>query len=290
MMLSMTGYGKAEVSLKKLNVNIEVRSLNSKFLDLSLKIPSLFKELELPMRSLIKKELNRGKVELLIHYERLEESKSITLNREQIQIYHQELTAIQNELKEDSNSDVLGHILKLPDVISYNKEAIDNKDQEQIMSGIKEACNALTNFRSEEGKSLEKALKSYVSNILNRVIEIEQYEEERLPKMKDKLTKAISTLNLKDEIDGKRLEQELIYYAEKIDLTEEKVRLNEHCSHFLKTALEKDSGKKLGFITQEMGREINTLGSKSHHLAIQKIVVEMKDELEKIKEQVLNVL
>ena len=137
MILSMTGFGKAEVSLKKLNVIIEVRSLNSKFLDLSIKIPSLFKELELPIRSIIKKKLNRGKVELLIHYERLEESKSISLNKEQIQIYHHELTAIQNKLKEDSNSDILGHILKLPDVISYNKEALDNKEQEQILEGVK---------------------------------------------------------------------------------------------------------------------------------------------------------
>ena len=286
----MTGFGKAEVKLKQFYINIEIRSLNSKFLDLSLKTPSFLKEIELSSRSIIKKEINRGKVELTIHYEKTADERNIVFNKDQISNYYQQIKELKTELGDHFESDLIAQILNLPDIINHEKAEIEKKEIEKILNGIKVACDNLIEYRTKEGNALEKVIRSYVKNIQQNIKEVEKFEEQRLPKIKSKLNKAIEELNLKDKLDTKRLEQELIYYSEKLDITEEKVRLNEHCNYFLKTINESHSGKKLGFITQEMGREINTLGSKAHHLSIQKIVVNMKDELEKIKEQVLNVL
>ena len=286
----MTGFGKAEVKLKQFYINIEIRSLNSKFLDLSLKTPSFLKEIELSSRSIIKKEINRGKVELTIHYEKIADERNIVFNKDQISNYYQQIKELKSELGDHFESDLIAQILNLPDIINHEKAEIEKKEIEKILNGIKVACDNLNQYRLKEGNALEKVIRSYVKNIQQNIKEVEKFEEQRLPKIKSKLNKAIEELNLKDKLDTKRLEQELIYYSEKLDITEEKVRLNEHCNYFLKTINESHSGKKLGFITQEMGREINTLGSKAHHLSIQKIVVNMKDELEKIKEQVLNVL
>ena len=286
----MTGFGKAEVKLKQFYINIEIRSLNSKFLDLSLKTPSFLKEIELSSRSIIKKEINRGKVELTIHYEKTADERNIVFNKDQISNYYQQIKELKSELGDHFESDLMAQILNLPDIINHEKAEIEKKEIEKILNGIKVACDNLNEYRTKEGNALEKVIRSYVKNIQQNIKEVEKFEEQRLPKIKSKLNKAIEELNLKDKLDTKRLEQELIYYSEKLDITEEKVRLNEHCNYFLKTINESHSGKKLGFITQEMGREINTLGSKAHHLSIQKIVVNMKDELEKIKEQVLNVL
>ena len=286
----MTGFGKAEVKLKQFYINIEIRSLNSKFLDLSLKTPSFLKEIELSSRSIIKKEINRGKVELTIHYEKTADERNIVFNKDQISNYYQQIKELKSELGDHFESDLIAQILNLPDIINHEKAEIEKKEIEKILNGIKVACDNLNEYRTKEGNALEKVIRSYVKNIQQNIKEVEKFEEQRLPKIKSKLNKAIEELNLKDKLDTKRLEQELIYYSEKLDITEEKVRLNEHCNYFLKTINESHSGKKLGFITQEMGREINTLGSKAHHLSIQKIVVNMKDELEKIKEQVLNVL
>ena len=290
MILSMTGFGKAEVKLKQLYINIEIRSLNSKFLDLSLKTPSFLKEIELSSRSIIKKEINRGKVELTIHYEKIADERNIAFNKDQISYYYQQLKDLKSELGDHSESDLIAQILKLPDVINHGKAELEKQEIEKILNGIKAACDNLNEFRTKEGNALEKVISNYVKSIQQNIKEVEKFEKLRLPEIKSKLNKAIEELKLKDKLDAKRLEQELIYYSEKLDITEEKVRLNEHCNYFLKTINESQSGKKLGFITQEMGREINTLGSKAHHLSIQKIVVNMKDELEKIKEQVLNVL
>ena len=286
----MTGFGKAEVKLKQLYINIEIRSLNSKFLDLSLKTPSFLKDIELSSRSIIKKEINRGKVELTVHYEKIADERNIAFNKDQISNYYLQLKDLKSELGDHSESDLIAQILKLPDVINHEKAALDKQEIQKILDGIKAACDNLKEFRSKEGNALGKEISSYVKNIQQNIIEVGKFEKQRLPEIKSKLNKAIEELNLKDKLDTKRLEQELIYYSEKLDITEEKVRLNEHCNYFLKTINESQSGKKLGFITQEMGREINTLGSKAHHLSIQKIVVNMKDDLEKIKEQVLNVL
>ncbi len=287
---SMTGFGKSEVTIGHLHVNIEIRSLNSKFLDLTLKIPTIFKEIDSLLRSLLKNELKRGKVELTIHYEKINPISKITINKEQLKNYYNQLKEISTELDNQNDKDFMGFALKLPEVIQHQKETVDKQSNEILVNEVKEACRDLNSFREKEGESLQKELINYVNSILDNLEKINPFEKERLPKVKEKLLNSIEELNLKSQIDEKRLEQELIYYAEKLDLTEEKVRLKEHCSHFMEILPEKNSGKKLGFITQEMGREINTLGSKAHHLSIQKLVVEMKDELEKIKEQVLNIL
>ena len=287
---SMTGFGKSEVTIGHLHVNIEIRSLNSKFLDLTLKIPAVFKEIDSSLRSIIKNELKRGKIELAIHYEKIKSSSKITINKEQLKNYYNQLKEISTELNNQNNEDFMGYALKLPEVIQHQKETVDKQSNEILISAVKEACKDINSFREKEGESLQKELLNYVNSIQDNLTKINPFEKERLPKVKEKLLRSVEELNLKSQIDEKRLEQELIYYAEKLDLTEEKVRLKEHCSHFMETLKKMNSGKKLGFITQEMGREINTLGSKAHHLSIQKIVVEMKDELEKIKEQVLNIL
>ena len=287
---SMTGFGKSEVTIDHLHVNIEIRSLNSKFLDLSLKIPSIFKEIDSEVRSIIKNDLKRGKVELVIHYEKISSNSKITINKDQLIDYYNQLKKISTELNNKNDKDFMGYALKLPEVIQHQKETVDNESNEILINAVKEACKDLNSFREKEGESLQKELLNYVNSILDNLNKINPFEKERLPKVKEKLLRSIEELSLKSQIDEKRLEQELIYYSEKLDLTEEKVRLNEHCKHFMETLIEMNSGKKLGFITQEMGREINTLGSKAHHLSIQKIVVEMKDDLEKIKEQVLNIL
>ena len=287
---SMTGYGKSEVNIGHLHVNIEIRSLNSKFLDLTLKIPTVFKEIDSSLRPVIKNKLKRGKIELAINYEKINSNSKITINKEQLKNYYKQLKKISTELDNQNDEDFMGYALKLPEVIQHQKETVDKQSNEILINAVKEACDDLNSFRKKEGASLQKELLNYVNSILDNLTKIDPFEKERLPKVKEKLLRSIEKLNLKSQIDEKRLEQELIYYAEKLDLTEEKVRLKEHCSHFMETLREIYSGKKLGFITQEMGREINTLGSKANHLSIQKIVVEMKDELEKIKEQVLNIL
>ncbi len=287
---SMTGFGKSEVTIGHLHINIEIRSLNSKFLDLSLKIPSVFKEIDLSVRAVIKNDLKRGKVELAIHYEKISSSSKVMINKHQLIDYYNQLKKISTELNNENDKDLMGYALKLPEVIQHQKETVDKESNEILINAVKEACKDLNSFREKEGESLQKELLNYVNSILDNLKKINPFEKERLTKVKEKLLRSIDELNLKSQIDEKRLEQELIYYSEKLDLTEEKVRLNEHCKHFMETLTEINSGKKLGFITQEMGREINTLGSKAHHLSIQKIVVEMKDDLEKIKEQVLNIL
>lgn len=290
MIQSMTGFGKSEVIIDELQINVEVKSLNSKFLDLSLKLPSAFKSLDLSVRSFVKEYLKRGKIEVMIHYEKKEASKKIIINKDQLINYYNQLSEVSNELKLKIDSDLIGYALKLPEVIQHKKDTVEEDSNGEILNAVKEACKDLNSFRKKEGNALNKELVKYVNSILESLKEINQYEKERLPKVRDKLKKAIDELNLKSQVDEKRLEQELIFYSEKLDLTEEKVRLKEHCNHFIDSTKELNSGKKLGFISQEMGREINTLGSKANNISIQKIVVGMKDELEKIKEQVLNVL
>ena len=290
MTLSMTGFGKSEITLTNFNINIEIRSLNSKFLDLSLKLPNIFKEFDLPIRKLIKEKVIRGKVELIIHYEKINQTNTVSLNKERIISYYNELKEITNELNENVEKDLIGYILKLPEIIQHSKELLNDNSKKLLLSSVEKACEDLTKFRKNEGSAIEKELKGYLNTILDNLKKVNNFEIERLTKVKEKLNRAIDELNLKNHLDEKRLELELIYYSEKIDITEEKVRLKEHCIHFKNSLKESNSGKKLGFITQEMGREINTLGSKANHISIQKIVVDMKDELEKIKEQVLNVL
>ena len=293
MLLSMTGFGKAESIVSQKKITVEIKSLNSKFLDLNLKSPSIYREIELPIRTLLAKKIMRGKVEVFIHYEQLQQQKNIQLNEPLIKEYFSRLQIINEELDPENkySTNLLNQVFKLPDVVMNEKATIEEEEKKTLLKLAEEAAENLSSFRSNEGKSLATELTSQVKMIQELLSEISPFEKERMPKVKEKLTTASNELLLNDKIDSDRLEQELLYYAEKLDITEEKVRLKEHCNHFLKTTNEtKANGKKLGFITQEMGREINTLGSKAHHLEIQKIVVLMKDHLEKIKEQVLNVL
>jgi len=289
----MTGYGKAESLVPEKKITLEIKSLNSKFLDLNLKIPSMYRELELPIRTLLAKRVIRGKVEVFVHYEQLKQSKNIHLNESLIEEYYSRIKAINEKVDPENKSpaNILEQVLRLPDVVTNEKNPIEDNEKKALLKLVEEAAINLEKFRVNEGESLLKELTEQVNVIVGLLERITPFEKERMPKVKEKLSNAANELLLNDKLNNDRLEQELIYYAEKLDITEEKVRLKEHCNHFLKTALENTSnGKKLGFITQEMGREINTLGSKAHHLEIQKIVVLMKDHLEKIKEQVLNVL
>ena len=289
----MTGYGKAESLVPEKKITLEIKSLNSKFLDLNLKIPSMYRELELPIRTLLAKRVIRGKVEVFVHYEQLKQSKNIHLNESLIEEYYSRIKAINEKVDPENKSpaNILEQVLRLPDVVTNEKNPIEDNEKKALLKLVEEAAINLEKFRVNEGESLLKELTEQVNVIVGLLERITPFEKERMPKIKEKLSNAANELLLSEKLNNDRLEQELIYYAEKLDITEEKVRLKEHCNHFLKTALENTSnGKKLGFITQEMGREINTLGSKAHHLEIQKIVVLMKDHLEKIKEQVLNVL
>ena len=293
MLLSMTGFGKAESIVPEKKITLEIKSLNSKFLDLNLKIPSMYRELELPIRTLLAKRVIRGKVEVFVHYEQLKQSKNIHLNEGLIEEYYSRIKAINEKVDPENKSqtNILEQVFRLPDVVTSEKNPIEDNEKKALLNLVEEAAINLEKFRINEGNSLLKELTEQVNIIIDLLEKVTPFEKERMPKVKEKLSNAANELLLNDKINNDRLEQELIYYAEKLDITEEKVRLKEHCKHFLKTALEDTSnGKKLGFITQEMGREINTLGSKAHHLEIQKIVVLMKDHLEKIKEQVLNVL
>ena len=243
MMLSMTGFGKAEIALDKLHIIVELRSLNSKYLDLSVKVPSFLKEIELKARKTIKEKLERGKVELLIHYEKNKENTSVTLNKEQISSYYNELLEISENLNLNVKSNLLGHVLKLPETIENKKDIVTNEDLEKIISCIEKAANELNHFRIQEGEALRIELQKRVSSIQNHLSSLTPFEEERLSKVKSKILDAANALNLKDQLDEKRLEQELLYYAEKLDVTEEKVRLSEHCNHFLNTLAVKGSGK-----------------------------------------------
>lgn len=293
MLLSMTGFGKSESLISDKKITVEIKSLNSKFLDLNLKSPAIFRELELPIRTLLAKKLIRGKVEVFIHFEQLKQDKSINLNEPLIEEYYNQLKEINNKLDPNNKhtANLLNQVFKHPDAIITQKQIIKKDEKDKIIELVEKAADNLSSFRQNEGRSLFNELTKQTENIKNLLQKSISFEKERIPNVKQKLSNAINELLLKEKIDSDRLEQELIYYAEKIDITEEKVRLKEHCNHFLITANESNAvGKKLGFITQEMGREINTLGSKAHHLEIQKIVVTMKDHLEKIKEQVLNVL
>ena len=213
MTLSMTGFGKSEITIDHFNINIEIRSLNSKFLDLSLKIPSIFKDLDLPLRKLIKEKVMRGKVELMIHYEKINQSNTISLNKEKIIKYHNDLKEIVNELDYKSDKDLIGYALKLPEIIQHSKEKLNDNSKSLLFSSVEKACEDLKKFRRNEGAALEKELTGYLNTILNNLHEVNSFENERLPKVKEKLKKAIDELNLKSEIDEKRLEQELIYYS-----------------------------------------------------------------------------
>jgi len=286
MIQSMTGFGKATLQLPTKKITVEVKSLNSKGLDLNVRMPSLYREMELGLRNQIALKLERGKVDFSIFIESTAEQTSTKVNVPIVKAYISQLREVYADADE---TELMKMAVRMPDTMKIEREEIDENDWAQIQTAIEEALQNILNFRKDEGLSLENEFQLRIANIRQFMNEALELDPERVQAIKDRLQTAIS--ELKVNVDENRFEQELIYYLEKLDITEEKVRLTNHLDYFLETINGTEAnGRKLGFITQEMGREINTMGSKSNHAQMQKLVVQMKDELEKIKEQVLNVL
>jgi uncharacterized protein (TIGR00255 family) len=295
MIVSMTGYGKATAELSGKTLSIEIKSLNSKGLDLSVKLPGAFREKEMEVRNLLSQRLERGKIDLYVGVDKTEDSVTFSINKPVAVHYYRELKEILSELNEENEQGLLPAILKIPDVLQGEKSEFSETDWVILLDGIERGLQLAEEFRRGEGKILEADLLSRVHLILNFLDDIEPFEKNRTLDIRERLRKGFQNLSNSDLLpsvpDENRFEQELIYYIERLDITEEKVRLRKHCDYFIQTLNDKNSqGKKLGFISQEMGREINTIGSKANDAEIQKIVVQMKDELEKIKEQLGNIL
>ena len=286
----MTGFGKATGELASKNITVEIKSLNSKSFDLSVRMPNVFKEKDIELRSGLSKELERGKVDFLLYFESVNVAKKCFINQELAKAYFDELQILSNNIQQ-TNVDYVGTIMKMPDILESEHHETDESEWATAKGIIEEALKEFNKFRSDEGRSLQGELTNRVNNIQNYLAEIENMDASRIDNVKGRLNKSIAEFVESDKVDRNRFEQELIYYIEKIDITEEKVRLRTHCDYFISTMNENtNNGKKLGFITQEIGREINTIGSKANDASMQKLVVQMKDELEKIKEQSLNVL
>ena len=287
----MTGYGKAECELNDRKVTIEIKSLNSKNLDIYTKIPGIYRQKELEIRNSISKTLQRGKIEVVLYYEITDDKRATTINSGVVKNYYNQLKTIANDLKLDTPEHFLQMAIRLPDTLSVEREEIDEEDWKNIIDTVKKAINHLDDFRIQEGQFLQKDIEQRINIINQYKEEITPFEKNRTEKIRTKLSESLNSLINEQEIDKNRFEQELIYYLEKLDITEEKVRLTNHCNYFIEILNEPESnGKKLGFISQEIGREINTIGSKANDSDIQKYVILMKDELEKIKEQMLNIL
>lgn len=291
MILSMTGYGKAVCELPNKKITIELKSLNSKQLDLSTRIPSIYREKELEVRSDIASKLFRGKVDFSLFVESQVSDKIAQINRTAIEAYYKQLKDIADEFGQADRTDFLRIIMPLPDTIKVEQQQLDEEEWQKISATISEAMNNIVAFRAQEGKSLEADLRTRIDLIDGYLQQVPQYEQARVDKIRNRIQSQLDELVGKSNIDENRLEQELIFYIEKLDINEEKVRLKNHLKYFVETMeTEEQPGKKLGFIAQEIGREINTLGSKANEANLQKLVIKMKDELEKIKEQILNVL
>ncbi|NBC84381.1 MAG: YicC family protein [Bacteroidetes bacterium] len=290
MIKSMTGFGKATCELPDKIVTIEVRSLNSKQTDINTKLHPIFREYEMEIRNLIQQKLIRGKIDVMISYELNENAGATKLNRGVIMDYYNQIDGIQRELQMTPAEGVMQAILRMPDVFANDKNELKKDEWEKLKTYLLNALDELTRFRDQEGKALDTDIREHIKHITDYLSQITPYEQERIESVKQRIESSLQEME-REDIDKSRFEQELIFYLEKLDISEEKVRLNNHCKYFLET-LECDDaiGKKLAFIAQEIGREINTIGSKANHAEIQKLVVLMKDELEKIKEQSLNVL
>mgnify|MGYP001951649392 FL=1 len=285
MIQSMTGYGKSVLQFPTKKISLEIKSLNSKNLDLNARMPSVYREKELHIRKLIASHLVRGKVDFSLYIEVTGEETSSKVNTPVVKTYIEELKGI----VDGDDTELLKMAVRFPDALSTERDDIDADEWKQIEDGIKVTLEKIKNYRLEEGKALENDFNNRVKNITDLLEQVIAIDPERIEKVRERLRKGIA--DLKEKVDENRFEQELVYYIEKYDITEEKVRLHNHLEYFVKSLNSTDSnGKKLGFIGQEIGREINTIGSKANYAPMQKLVVQMKDELEKIKEQLLNVL
>jgi len=291
MIKSMTGYGKTESELNNKKVTVEIKTLNSKQLDLNTRMPSVYRAKELEIRNLLSQELERGKIELNIQLEQTGEDSNFSINKVLAREYYNQLKSLADDLDQSEFTNYLPIILKMPDVLKADKEDLDENEWNKLEKIIKDAIVQVDEFRLQEGKHLQKEITDRIHTVVNLLAEVEPFETVRIDQIKARIQKNLDSLQTELNIDQNRFEQELIYYIEKIDITEEKVRLKQHCDYFLETIVGDGSlGKKLGFISQEIGREINTLGSKANEVNMQKIVIQMKDELEKIKEQLFNIL
>lgn len=284
----MTGFGKANGHFQDKKISVEVRSLNSKGLDLNLKIPSSYRDLESPIRKLVTENLLRGKMDLGIYIESQQHQVAGLINEQVATAYFEKLKAI-NTSWGTNTQDYLALVLRMPDVLTSQFEELSAPEAAFILDLVLQACSQLQKFRKQEGLSLATDLLDNLAHIQTELKTIVPYEQERVAQVKERIQKGLASID-ESRIDANRLEQEMIYYVEKLDISEEKQRLQQHLNYFTETLSQEASGKKLGFIAQEMGREINTLGSKCNHSEIQRRVVIMKDHLEKIKEQVLNAL
>ena len=289
MIQSMTGFGRAVSLLTNKKITVEVNSLNSKQLDINIRIPSLYKEKEIEIRSHLSSELRRGKVDLSVFVENISNDLKYKPNQERVRMY-------MSSLQEISHSpipagDLLRIAMGLPESMIAEREDLNEIEWTTVMSLVKQATTSLIDYRVAEGESLHQDLKSHIHSIHTYHKQVPNFEQERIDLVKARIRKKLDDVLSAVDFDRDRLEQEMVHFTEKFDISEEKVRLNNHCDYFLDTMdLESPNGKKLGFICQELGREINTMGSKANHTQIQRLVVQMKDALEKIKEQVLNVL
>lgn len=291
MIKSMTGFGKAVCELPTKKVHIEIKSLNSKQLDLNTRIPAIYREKELEIRSELARQLQRGKVDVTIFVETMIPDKITQLNEQVISNYYQQLSSISQKLGIESNTDFLRVIMPLPDTLKVEQTELDESEWVLIFKTIQQAVQAIDQFRLQEGKMLEADISDRARIISKLLEQVPQFEKLRIEKIKNRIRENLAELAEKTKMDENRFEQELIYYLEKLDISEEKSRLENHLKYFFETFNDDEPvGKKLAFITQEIGREINTLGSKANDTDMQRLVIQMKDELEKIKEQTLNVL
>lgn len=286
----MTGFGKSTGTYKEKKITIEIKSLNSKQFDTTIKMPSLYREKELHLRTLLANKLWRGKIDLNVHVESAEADKKVGINHELAQFYINDIKKLGKEVDLPLDSSLLRTVLNIPEVLYHEKQDLDEEEWEAMERLIKEAIEKLISFRKSEGESLARDIISRIDEIEALRKQVEKHLPERLEQVRERLQKNVKEIIEQDKIEQNRFEQEIVYYLEKLDITEEHTRLEGHCKYFLETINgEGQVGKKLGFITQEIGREINTMGSKANYVAIQKLVVLMKDELEKIKEQLLNI-
>ncbi len=288
---SMTGYHKLSFDYAEKTIHIEIKTLNSKHLDINTRVPSIYKEKELAIRELIHKYLIRGKVEFSIFVDMCGSTQASTINQDLFLSYYKQLQDIAKKTDLDLKHDAFSVISRFPDIMRQERQEIEDDEWNTILSQTKACIDQVVQYRIDEGVSLKKDVLQSVNHIIELVEKVEPFEKSRIQEVKTRLMNNLEKLADTPEIDANRFEQELIYYLEKLDINEEKVRLRNHCAYFQDTIkLDIPVGKKLGFIAQEMGREINTMGAKANQVDIQKIVVEMKDELEKVKEQLLNIL
>jgi uncharacterized protein (TIGR00255 family) len=291
MLLSMTGYGRAHGNFGDKTIAVEVRALNSKMTDLKLRLPGDYKEKEVELRKLITDHAERGKIDVVVDVQNADGAAVVSLNEGLFRGYHRELKRLAGELG-INQTDMLQAILRIPNVVAAAAGEVDEDEWQAICNTVTHALDHFKNFRRQEGRALEADLRLRVANILILLSEVAPFEKERFDRMRERLRNNLEEAAGKESLDANRFEQEILYYLEKMDITEEKVRLEQHCKYFLEQMNNpnQSAGRSLGFISQEMGREINTLGAKAYDADIQRLVVQMKDELEKVKEQLANVL